>query len=78
MQKRFFWQKFLAFLNDYYPKIQLREAHSFDSSRPYRRLLENLKTGSFRESFLPENDFTICFAVNFLKKHPDFGGLKTN
>ena len=30
------------------------------------------------ELFLPENDFKTYFTVNFPKKHPDFGGLKTN
>ena len=35
-------QKVFAFLNSYYPKIQLIKAlNSFDSSRPYGRLLEN-------------------------------------
>ena len=29
------------------------------------------------ELFLPENDFKTCFTVNFPKKHPDFGRLKT-
>ena len=39
---------------------------------------QNPKTGGFRELFLPENDFKTCFAVNFPKKHPDFGGLENN
>ena len=30
-----------------------------------------------RESFLLENDFNICYTVNFPKKHPDFGGLES-
>ena len=30
------------------------------------------------ELFLPKNDFKTCSAVNFLKKHADFGALETN
>ena len=40
--------------------------------------LENQKTGGSRELLLPENDFQTSSAVNFQKKHPDFGGLETN
>ena len=29
------------------------------------------------ELFLPENDFKTCFTINFPKKHPDFGDVKT-
>ena len=36
------------------------------------------KKGGFRELFLPKNDFKTCSAVNFQKKHVDFGGLETN
>ena len=51
-------QKFLAFLNVYYPKTHLIKAlYSLDSSRSYGRLSQNPKTGGFRELFLPENDF---------------------
>ena len=58
-------QKFLAFLNVYYPKTHLIKAlYSLDSSRPNGRLLQNPKTGGLRESFLPENDFKTT--VNFL------------
>ena len=72
-------QKFLAFLNVYYPKTHLIKAlYSLDSSRPNGRLSQNPKTGGFRELFLPENDFKTCSTVNFPKKHPDFGGLETN
>ena len=48
-----------------------------DSSRPNGRISQNLKTG-FRDLFLPENNFKTCSIVNFLKMHPDFGGLETN
>ena len=72
-------QKLFTFLNAYYPKIHLIKAlNSLDSSWPNGRLSENSKTGDFRELFLPKNDFKTCSAVNFLKKHADFGGLKTN
>ena len=70
---------FLAFLNVYYPKTHLTKTlYSLDSSRPNGRLLQNVKTGGFRELFLPKNDFKTCSRVNFPKKHPDFGGLETN
>ena len=36
------------------------------------------KKGDFMELFLPKNDFKTCSAVNFLKKHADFGALETN
>ena len=72
-------QKFLAFLNVYYPKTHLIKAlYSLDSSRSYGRLLENPKTGASRDLFLPESDFKTSSTVNFSKKHPDFGGLETN
>ena len=68
-------QKFLA----YYPKTHLIKAlHCLDSSRPNGRLSQIPKTGSFREFFLPENDFKTCSAVHFSKKHSDFGGLGSN
>ena len=41
-------------------------------------LLENPKTEGSRELFLPENDFKTCYTLNFIKKHPDSGGLETN
>ena len=70
---------FLAFLDAYYFLTDLIKAlNSLDSSRPYRRLLENLKTGGFRKSFLPENDFGTCSAVSFSEKYPDLGGLEIN
>ena len=74
-----FQQKFLAFLNVYYPKTHLiKSLYSLDSSRSYGRLLENPKTGDSRNLFLPESDFKTSFAVNFQKKHPDFEGLDMN
>ena len=61
-----FKQKFLAFLNVYYPKTNLIKAlYSLDSSRSYGRILENPKTGSSRDLFLPESDFKPSSAVNF-------------
>ena len=63
------WQNFFAYLNAYYFKIHLIKAlNSLDSSRPYGRLLKNPKTSSFRELFLPENDFKTCSTVSFPKK----------
>ena len=77
MKKKFFWQKFLAFLNVYYPKTHLIKAlYSLDSSRSYGRLLENPKIGACRDLFLPESDIKTSSAVNFPKKHPDFGDLE--
>ena len=49
-----------------------------DSSRRYGRLLENPKTGGFRELCLPENDFKTCSTVRFSKKYMDFWSLGTN
>ena len=61
------------------PKTHLVKAlYSLDSLRPNEILLQNPKTGGFRELFVPENDFKTCSTVNFPKKHPDFGGLETN
>ena len=69
--KKNFWQKLLAFLNVNYPRTNLIKApYCLDSSRPNGRLLQNPKTGGFRELFLPENDFKTCSTVNFPKKHP--------
>ena len=56
----------------------IKALNSLDSSRPNGRLSQNPKPGGFRDLFLPENDFKTCSAVNFPKKHPDFGGLETN
>ena len=47
-------------------------------SGSYGRLLQNPKTGGFRELFLPENDFKTCSTVNFPIKHPDFSSLEPN
>ena len=78
-RKKKFLQKFSAFLNLYYPKTHLIKALFFlDSSRPNGRLSQNLETRGFRGLFLPQNDFKTGSAVNFPKKHPDFGGLETN
>ena len=41
-------------------------------------LSQNPKTGSFRELFLPENNFKTSSTVNFPRKHLHFGGLETN
>ena len=66
-------QKFLAFLNVYYPKTHLIKAlYSLDSSRPNGRLSQNPKTGGFRELFLPENDFKTCSTINSSKKTTRF------
>ena len=56
----------------------IKALNSRDSSRPYGRLLENPKTGGFRESFLPEKNFKTCSAVSFPKKHPYFGSLESS
>ena len=42
------------------------------------RLLENHETGGSRELFLPENNLQTSSAVDFSKKHSNFGGLETN
>ena len=66
-------------MNTYYPNIYIiKTLNSLDSSGPYGRLIEYQKAGGSRELFLPENDFQTSSAVNFQKKHPDFGGLETN
>ena len=63
----------------YKPKTQLIKAlNSIDSSKSYRRQSQNPKTGGSRELFLPENDFKTFSTVNFIKKHPGFGGLEIN
>ena len=71
MQKKnnnFFLQKFFAFLNVYEPQTQLIKINiSLDSTIPYKWLLENQKTGGFRELFLPENDFQTSSTVDFPK-----------
>ena len=78
-QKKHFWQKFLAFLNAFYPKTHLSKyLNSPDSSRPYGRLLQNLKARSSRDLFLLENDFQNSSTKDFPKKHSDFGGLEAN
>ena len=60
-------------------KTQLIQSlNSLNSSRSYRRLLENQKTGGSEELFLPKSDFQNRYTNFFLKKHPDSGGLETN
>ena len=61
-----------AFLNVYSLKP------NFGSSRSYGKRLENPKTVASRELFLPENEIKASFAVNFPKKHPEFGALEIN
>ena len=71
---RICWQKLFAFLNIYLYKTQLIKAlNSLDSSRPYKRLLENPKTGGSRDLFLPENDFNTFLHSKF-KKTSTFWG----
>ena len=77
--KKDFQQNLLPFLSVNYPNTHLIKAlYSLDSSKSYGRLLEYSKTGASRDLFLPESDFKTSSAVNFSKKHPDFGGLETN
>ena len=55
------WQNFFAFLIAYKPKtLLIKGLNSIDSTRSYGRLSENVKTGGFRELFLPENDFKLA------------------
>ena len=78
MQKKLL-SEFFSFLNAYYPKTHpIKVLNCLDSSRPNGRLSQNLKIRGFWELFLSENDFKTCSAVNFPKKHVDFGGLETN
>ena len=58
------WQKFFAFFN-----VQLIKAlNSLDSSRSYGRVLEDPKTKTSTELFLPENDSKASSTVNFKKR----------
>ena len=69
-QKCKFWafEKFLTFLNVYYPKNPSNQSSKLSwFSRPNGRLSQNPKTGGFRVSFVPENDFKTCPTVNFPK-----------
>ena len=50
----------------------IKALNSLHSFRPYGRLLENPKTGAFRELFLPENDFKTCSPVSFPKRTSRF------
>ena len=45
----------------------IKALNSLYSSRSYGRLLENSKTGFFRELFLPENDFQTSPHCKILK-----------
>ena len=63
------WKIFFAFL---IAKTQLetqlvKALSSLDSSRSYRRLLENPKAEACRELFLAESDFKTSSTVNFPK-----------
>ena len=59
--KKNHWQNFFAFLIAYKPKtLLIKGLNSIDSTRSYGRLSENVKTGGFRELFLPENDFKLA------------------
>ena len=59
--KKNYWQNFFAFLIAYKPKtLLIKGLNSIDSTRSYGRLSENVKTGGFRELFLPENDFKLA------------------
>ena len=79
MEKKIVSRKPFAFLNAYYPKTHLTVSlNPLDSSRTYRRLLENKKTGGSRKLFLPENDSQNSSRNFFPKKHLNFGGLETN
>ena len=78
-RKKKFRQTFLAFFNVSYSKTHLITAfYCVDSSRSFGRLLENSKTGACRGLCLPESDFKTSSAVNFPKRHPEFGGPETN
>ena len=41
-----------------------------------KKLLENKKTGSSKELFLPGNDFRNMSTENISKKHPNFEDLE--
>ena len=72
-------ENFVAFLNASYPKTHLIQSlNSSDSSKSYGGMLENQKTGSSKELFLPNNDFQNSSLKMFPKKHADIGGLETN
>ena len=45
----------------------IKALNSLDSSRTCGRLLENPKTGGFRELFRPENNFKKCSVISFPK-----------
>ena len=52
--------------------------NSLDFPRPYRRLLENQKTGASTPKLLPKNEFQNCSTKDFPKNIPDIGVLETN
>ena len=69
-KKKKCWQNFFAFLSVYQPKTRLiKILNSLDFSRPNVRLLENQKTGDYRELFLPENDLRNCSTQKNSKKN---------
>ena len=71
-QKKLLPEVFLIF-ERLLTQSQLIKIHNvLDSSRPYRRLLGNKKSGGSRELFLPENDFQTSTAVYFPKKPTRF------
>ena len=76
-QKKFVSRNVFPFLNAYYSNIHLIQSlTSLGSLRPYRRLLENKKTGGSKELFLPENDFQNSPTNNFLKNIKIFEAWK--
>ena len=78
-KKKNWQQKIFSIFEDFYHQTHLiKSLNTFDSSRPYGKLLENQKTGGSKELFLHENDFQNSSTKNITKKHPDFGGLETN
>ena len=56
----------------------MQSLNSFDSSKPYGRLLENQKKGALKNYFCLKITFKIAPQKFFQKKHSDFGGLETN
>ena len=75
-QKKHLGRIFLHFSMPINPKPNKSRLSALAISGSYGRLLQNPKTGGFRESFLPENDFKTCSTVNFPIKHPDFSSLE--
>ena len=77
--KQKFSAKIFCIFNAYSSKThQIKSLNSLDTSRSYKKLLENQKTGGSRDLFLPENYFQASSTKNFSKNYPDFAGLETN